>query len=261
MATHPMSAFRPSVDEMKQLGVFSKLRLALTAMVALSKSIVDPWGQMAFQWALDSGGIGRVAARAAKDPQGQVLLRERPEIRLDLRALGQLPEGTLGRFVAEWFSTWGIAPFAARRTPIDDVEYFVDRLFFSHDVWHAVVGLGTDLRNELRFLGVTLAQYGSWSAVMALVFGWFKVPAQYGWRAFVAMPVEVWHFYRWGRSCPNLCFVRWESMLELPLEQVRAQVLAPNRPRIGEWQTWPTARIVLPPQAVRPVAATDLATN
>jgi len=55
--------------------------------------------------------------------------------------------------------------------------------------------------------------------------------------------------------------VRWETMLELPLEQVRAQVLAPNRPRIGEWQAWPAPRIVLPPQLARPVPATDLATN
>lgn len=256
-----MSLFRPSVDEMKQMGVFSKVRLALAAMVALSKSIVDPWGQMAFQWALDSGGIGRVASRAAKDEQGQLLLKERPEIRLDLRALSQLPEGTFGRFVADWFSAWGIAPFAARRTPTDEVEYFVDRLFFAHDLWHAVVGLGTDLRNELRFLGVTLAQYGSGSAVMALVFGWLQVPAQYGWRAFFAMPAEVWRFYRWSRACSNLCYVRWETMLEMPLEQVRAQVLAPSRPRIGEWQTWPAPRIVLPPQRSRPVAASDLATN
>jgi ubiquinone biosynthesis protein Coq4 len=244
----PMSGFRPDVEEMMNLGFFGKLRLAFTAMVALSKSIVDPWGQQAFQWAMDGWGIGRVVRRAQSTAEGRRLLETRPLLHIDLAEFSKLPEGTLGRFLADWFRSWGVAPFVARRTPEGALEYFVDRLFFTHDVWHALVGLGTDLRNELRFLGVLLSQYGSGSAVMALAFGWFQVPAQYGWKAFFAMPFEVWHFYRWGRACKDLCFIHFETFLDKPLEQLRAEVLAGDRPRIGEWQGWPTARIVLPPR-------------
>lgn len=247
-----MSEYRPDVEQMIKMGFFRKLRLALTAMVALSKNIVDPWGQQAFQWAMDGWGIGRVARRARHAPEGKRLLDERPLMQMDLSVYAKLPEGTLGRFLADWFRTWGVAPFASRRTPDGELEYFVDRLFFTHDVWHALVGLGTDLRNELRFLGVLLSQYSSGSAVMALAFGWFKVPAQYGWKAFFTIPVEVWRFYRWGKAGRDLCFVPWEAYLDKPLEQVRADFLASDRPRIGEWQSWPTARIVLPPQVTPP---------
>lgn len=254
-----MNSYRPQVDDMIKLGFFGRIRLALAAMVALSKNIVDPWGQLAFQWAMDGWGIGRVAKRAHEVPEGRVLLEHRPMLALDLTKYADLPEGTLGRFLSDWFRAWGVAPFATRRTPVGDLEYFVDRLFFTHDVWHALVGLGTDLRNELRFLGVLLSQYSSGSAVMALAFGWFKVPAQYGWKAFFAMPIEVWRFYRWGRQSKDLCFVPWEAYLDKPVEQMRADFLAANRPHIGEWQSWPTARVELPAHVSAP--AMDGLTN
>lgn len=237
---------------MQSLGFFGKLRLAVHAMVALSKNIVDPWGQLAFQWAMDGRGIARVMERARATPDGVSLLTERPRFDLDLARCATMPEGSLGRFLFDWFRAWRLEPFAPRRAPRGDLEYFVDRLFFTHDVWHATVGLGTDLRNELRFLGVLLSQYGSGSAVLALAAGWFKVPAEYGWRAFAALPFEVWRFYRWGKGCKPLSFVRWEDYLEQPLERVRKELLAKDRPRIGEWQAWPTARVVLPPQVTRP---------
>lgn len=251
----PMSTYRPGVEQMITMGFFAKVRLALSAMVALSKNIVDPWGQLAFQWAMDGWGIGRVAKRAQHDPAGQALLEGRPMLKLDLAAYSRMPEGTLGRFLADWFKTWGVAPFEARRTPEGELEYFVDRLFFTHDVWHALVGLGTDLRNELRFLGVLLSQYSSGSAVMALAFGWFKVPALYGWKAFFAMPLEVMRFYRWGTQCRDLCFVPWEHYLDKPVEQVRSDFLAVDRPRIGEWRSWPSARVELPPHLNTPAPA------
>lgn len=254
-----MSVYRPTVDQMMKLGFFGKVRLALAAMVALSKNIVDPWGQLAFQWAMDGWGIGRVARRAATVPEGQQLLRDRPMLDIDLEAYSTLPEGTLGRFLADWFKTWKVAPFLPRRTPEGEVEYFVDRLFFTHDVWHALTGLGTDLRNELRFLGVLLSQYSSGSAVLALTFGVWQVPAQYGWKAFFSVPFEVWRFYRWGQRCKDLCFVRWEEWLERPVEEVRQAFLAAERPKIGEWQSWPAPRIELPPHLREPRLDENLA--
>ncbi len=255
-----MSAYRPDVEQMMKMGFFAKVRLAIAAMVALSKSIVDPWGQQAFQWAMDGWGIGRVARRASTVPEGQRLLRERPMLAIDLEAYGKLPEGSLGRFLFDWFATWKVAPFLPRRTAVGEVEYFVDRLFFTHDVWHALTGLGTDLRNELRFLGVLLSQYTSGSAMMALAFGIWKVPAQYGWAAFFSVPLEVWRFYRWGCRCKDLCFVPWEAYLDKPVEQVRAEFLAGARPQIGEWQSWPAARIELPPH-LRPPLEDGLAAS
>ncbi|MCU0697690.1 MAG: Coq4 family protein [Myxococcaceae bacterium] len=243
-----MTTRRPDVDEMQRMGFFGKAWLALRAMYALAKNIVDPWGQQAFQWALDGWGIGRVARRAKHSELGRHLLETRPLLAIDLERYAQYPEGTLGHFLAQWFRAWKLEPFPARRVPQSDLEYFVDRLYFTHDVWHALCGLGTDLRNELRFLAVLLSQYASGSGLMALVLGWLRVPFNDGVVAFLTMPYEAFRFYRWGQRSMDLCFVPWEALLDQPLEAVRAQFLAADRPRIGEWQTWPTPRIVLPPK-------------
>ena len=228
------------------MGFFGKTWLALRAMSALAKNIVDPWGQQAFQWALDSWGIGRVARRARQDALGRHLLETKPLMQIDLAHYATYPEGSLGHFLSTWFPAWKLEPFPARREPRSDLEYFVDRLYFTHDVWHALTGLGTDLRNELRFLAVVLSQYASGSGLMALTLGWLRVPFNDGLTAFLTMPFEAWQFYRWGRRSMDLCFIPWEDLLERPIEEVRAMFLAGDRPRIGEWQTWPSARIVLP---------------
>jgi ubiquinone biosynthesis protein Coq4 len=232
---------------MRRLGFFGKCVLAVRAMHALAKNIVDPWGHQAFQWALDGWGVGRVVARAQASQLGRHLLAERPTLSLDVVQLATYPEGSFGRFLADWFRVWNIAPFPPRRAPESDLEYLLNRLYFTHDVWHALCGLGTDLRNELRFLSVLLSQYASGSAMMALTVGWLRLPFNDGLRAFVTMPVEAFRFFRWGRRSMDLCFIPWEALLDQPVEAVRAQFLAGGRPRIGEWQSWPTARIVLPP--------------
>jgi ubiquinone biosynthesis protein COQ4 len=241
-----MSHQRPDVDAMRRMGFFGKVVLALKAMSALAKNITDPWGQQAFQWALDSWGVSRVARVARQHTLGRHLLETRPSLALDLDRLATSPEGTLGHFLATWFRAWKLEPFAQRRPARCDVEYFMDRLFYSHDVWHALTGLGTDLRNELRFLSVLLSQYASGSGVMALVVGWLKLPFHDGLRAFISMPFEAWQFYRWGRRSMDLCFIPWEALLDRPIEEVRAMFLADGRPRLGEWQTWPSSRIVVP---------------
>jgi ubiquinone biosynthesis protein Coq4 len=250
-----MAPARPGVDEMASLGFFGRWRLAFQAMRALAVDVVDPWGQQAFQWALDAWGIGRVAARARKTEAGRRLLATRPRLTIDLAVLERLPEGSLGRFLATWYRAWGITPFAARRVPRTDIEYFVDRLFFAHDVWHAVSGLGTDHHNELRFLSVLLAQYASGSGLMALLVGWLQMPWKTGVRGFVSMPREALAFYRWSRRSQDLCFVPWEALFEQPLERLRAQLFDPERPRLGEWQTWPSARVVLPAGVQQPAPA------
>jgi ubiquinone biosynthesis protein Coq4 len=243
-----MRFHQPDVDEMMEMGFFAKVWLALKAMHALTKNIIDPWGQKAFQWALDSWGVRRIAEQAHHDENGRTLLRDRPMLDLNLTELERLPEGSLGHFLANWFRAWKLEPFEHRRVAKSETEYFMDRLFFTHDVWHALVGLGTDLQNEVRFLAVLLAQYASGSAVVALFVGWLRMPMNGRIAGFFAFPYEAWRLYRWGCNCRNLCFVPWETLLASPVEEVRARFLDPRRPRIGEWQYWPTAHVALPPK-------------
>lgn len=251
---------RPGVDEMRSLGPLGRLALAVRAGLVLSKCVTEAWGQLAFQWALDAWGVARIAKAAQTDHAGAELLARRP--RLDLAAVLARPSapGTLGAFLADFFRAWKLEPFALRREPQSDVEFFMDRLFHTHDVWHAVVGLGTDLRNELRFLGVLLSQYTSFSAVTALVFGWLQLLGQPGGlRAFLETPDEVLAFYRWGRrSRVSLCFVDWEALLDEPLERVRAMLLADGRPHVGACRSWPAAAIELP-TAPRPFTPPEAA--
>jgi ubiquinone biosynthesis protein Coq4 len=215
-------------------------------LVRASRTVNDLWGAVASSWAADRKAAAAVVERARGSAVGRALLSKHPSVELRREALSQLPAGSFGRFLADWCTAWDVAPGAPHATPRDDEEYVIDQVLVARHAWHALTGLGTDLQNELRFLGVVLAQFRSSSAVMALLLGLVQVASRFGWRAFVRMPGEVWAFYRWGRACTDLCLVDWQQHLTEPVEEVRSRLLARDRPRLGEWQTWPAAGVVLP---------------
>jgi ubiquinone biosynthesis protein Coq4 len=77
----------------------------------------------------------------------------------DLTTLAQLPPGTLGRCFAEYIQATGFDPNYYRPLPItDDTNYVVTRLRQTHDLWHLVTGLGSDVKGELGLQAFCLAQ-------------------------------------------------------------------------------------------------------
>jgi ubiquinone biosynthesis protein Coq4 len=91
---------------------------------------------------------------------------------IDLDALKQLPEGSLGHVYAQQLRSQGLTPDSLiDPSPVHSAqEFLVHRLRETHDIVHVLTGFGTDPIGELGLQAFNLAQNRSPLAVM-LIFG------------------------------------------------------------------------------------------
>lgn len=91
---------------------------------------------------------------------------------IDLNALEQLPEGSLGHTYAKQLKAQGLTPEALiDPAPITNQrEFLIHRLRETHDILHVLTGFSTDGPGELGLQAFNLAQNRSPLAVM-LIFG------------------------------------------------------------------------------------------
>jgi ubiquinone biosynthesis protein Coq4 len=91
---------------------------------------------------------------------------------IDLNALEQLPEGSLGHTYAKQLKDQGLTPEALiDPAPITNQrEFLIHRLRETHDILHVLTGFSTDGPGELGLQAFNLAQNRSPLAVM-LIFG------------------------------------------------------------------------------------------
>lgn len=161
---------------------------------------------------------------------GRRLLRTRPDIvaiLADRERLRAMPEGSLGRaylaFVeSENISAQGIrdASAAARRhEPVDeDIAFIRDRMRDTHDLWHAATGYRGDVLGEVGLLAFIVAQ--QWNTAIALI----VLAAVVKGRGRTEIVALVRDGYRRGRRAAWLPAQDWESLLEEPVDQVRARL-------------------------------------
>jgi ubiquinone biosynthesis protein COQ4 len=166
-------------------------------------------------------GFGRTAA-------GRRILREEPDIvpiLADRSTLRALPEGSLGRaylaFVeSEGISAEGIRDASLKNRKLSVPEAFAylhGRMRDTHDLWHAATGYKGDVRGELALLAFTLAQ--NWNAGVALIVATAIVRGLGG-----GATEMIRDGYRRGRAAAWLPSQDWESLLPLPLHEVRARL-------------------------------------
>lgn len=176
--------------------------------------------------------VQRIHDGMAGTDTGRRLLAERPDVvtRLaDREALAKLPEGTLGRaylaFVErENISADGIRAAADKGMKYDqpipeDLHWVHSRMRDTHDLWHAAVGYHGDVLGETALLAFTFAQ--TWNPAIALILaiGLLKTIG-------VAPEARrvILDGFRRGRRAAWLPGQDWESMLALPLEEVRRRL-------------------------------------
>jgi len=208
----------------------------LEAFRAIQRLLADPDAtEEAFNVvrAVDGGGLERIYRRYQAEPTGARMLRERPsllETLSDRAALESMPEGSLGRAYLAFSDREGISPGGLveaseheERELLDpDRRFIVDRMRDSHDLWHVVTGLRTDLAGELSVLSFTTAQTGSIGVAFLVLAGYahsFTLPdmGERGRR------LARESFAR-GRRAEWLPIAEWEELLPLPLDQVRAEL-------------------------------------
>jgi ubiquinone biosynthesis protein COQ4 len=177
---------------------------------------------------LSGGTMSHIRKRLERSEGGRRLLGDQPQIvehLIDRAHLAALPEGSLGRaylaFVErEGISAEGIRDAASQGESghgmFDGVEAYVhQRMRDTHDLWHAAIGYGGDILGEVALLAFTLAQTRNPAIALLVGVGLVKT---------IGSPVAratILEGFRRGRSAAWLPEQEWESMLALPLDEVR----------------------------------------
>lgn len=169
-----------------------------------------------------------------RDPRtAAAVAARRPFAPIDLAALERLPSGTLGRVFAEHCRTREIEPNLVHVPPDDEVGWFLNHLYRTHDIWHVVTGWGNDLPGEVGLGAFYSAQLDSppfFGYMTALIF--LNVVSR---RAdldgiFAAFSAG----YRMGKTCEPLFGVAWDELWDTPMSEIRARFTTDRSQVVGE---------------------------
>lgn len=170
--------------------------------------------------------LQEVASWVARDPDGARSLREMPRIgSLCLLELRKYPEGSLGREFALHMERNGLDPAGIPVPAIGDnrLRYVKAHLRETHDVWHVVTGMGTDVAGEIGLQAFYLAQLPSRLSAMLMAMGFLHV-ASVNPSARDAMMSEVLRGWALGKRAKLFFGVDWKAHWARPLGEVRAML-------------------------------------
>jgi ubiquinone biosynthesis protein COQ4 len=164
----------------------------------------------------------------AESPEARRLFADRPELRsdqVDYDALRRLPADTLGgRYVRHLDGNQITADYQAAPTShVDDPDmaYLMRRFRQTHDVWHALLGLGIAGHEEVVIHWFSWGQLRLPVSALVMVFGSLKhivLEARWG-----ALRHSLREAYELGRDAPPLLGVYWEEQWSDHIDAVRAK--------------------------------------
>ncbi len=165
-------------------------------------------------------------AAMSETPEGRRLLAERPELsseHVEYDRLRALPATTFGGAYVRHLDGNGITAdyqaAATRHVDDPDIAYLMRRFRQTHDVWHALLGLGIAGHEEVIIHSFSYGQLRLPVSAMIMLFGTMKhIVLERRWGALRHSMLEA---YRAGREAAPLMPVYWEDLWEAPLETVR----------------------------------------
>ena len=168
----------------------------------------------------------RIQAELESTPEGRRLLSERPELSselVDYDHLRALPPTTFGgAYVRHLDNNHITADYQAAATRhVDDpnMAYLMRRFRQTHDVWHALLGIGITGHEEVLIHWFSWGQLRLPVSAMIMFFGSLKhLVLERRWQAVRHSALEA---YRAGRDAAPLLGVYWEDLWERPLSEVR----------------------------------------
>ncbi|MEZ4404642.1 MAG: Coq4 family protein [Kofleriaceae bacterium] len=155
-------------------------------------------------------------------PDGPAVLADRPRVELELARLRALPAGTFGREAARFLDARGLDPADLPRRPAEDGPAWVRaHLFETHDLWHVVTGFDTDVAGELGLQAFYLAQFPARLAASILSIGLLNT-FLYSFDDRDRRMDAIARGWQLGRAARPFIGVRWATLWEVPLDEVRA---------------------------------------
>ncbi|MGE0764391.1 MAG: Coq4 family protein, partial [Bdellovibrionales bacterium] len=145
-----------------------------------------------------------------------------------LQELEAFPEGTVGKAYADHMISKNLDPYfyllATEHKISPKIDYFRQRVFQSHDLWHVLTGFTTEVDDEAALQAFTLAQVrGPFSALVVCL----AILHFVRYRVVDLMKVVdkvVWGWYL-GKTSRLLLSVPFEQIMRRPLKEVQAEYL------------------------------------
>jgi ubiquinone biosynthesis protein COQ4 len=164
-----------------------------------------------------------------RTPAGARILSEQPDIvplLADREGLRAMPEGSLGRAYLAFVESEGISPEGIRDASVvgqipgkraKAFEYVHFRMRDTHDLWHAATGYKGDVVGELALLAFSLAQNWNTAIAMIILGALLKGLGKDN-------TLLILDGFRRGKAAEWLPGQDWESLLRLPVEEVRRRL-------------------------------------
>ena len=174
---------------------------------------------------IDSEAMQVCVERFRALPGGAAMLEQRyPPFQPDVKALAQLPEGSLGHAYAGMIRTLNYDPdFFRPRDTSSEALWLTQRIAITHDIHHVIGGFNTQAPGESGVLAITATQIGFPAYVLLNLLATFKAvrfqPAE-----LEAISQAIAHGNRIGLSAAPLVTQKWEEGWEKPLSQWRQEL-------------------------------------
>jgi ubiquinone biosynthesis protein COQ4 len=209
-------------------GALFAARCWASGLAMFSRLLVDPDDTRAATDGtvyLNAPVFPKLLRRLRQDAGGRKLLGARPRLDsqgVDFAALSKLPPGTLGREYADFYRGRGLSPDDFQELPgvvSGDEAYVALRLRQSHDIWHIVTGIGTDVSGEIELQAFTFGQLGTPSSFL-LGFGGALRWAH----ATPGLISRVRRAHARGRRAAFLAAVFWEEHFETAVAALKGRL-------------------------------------
>jgi ubiquinone biosynthesis protein COQ4 len=226
--TATMDVMEPAIDQLAsdatKLPAHVRWRRALTALAKVMRDPEKTDQVLVFSIYANAGSMPWRIERFFASPEGKRLYEEHRMIdsqTIDLDALLALPSNTLGYAYATFLRSRGLTPavFDAPPSEVNDprIQYVVQRLRQTHDLWHVVTGHDTDPASEVALQAFTFAQVRAPSSAILATLGTLRALRQ---RPGVVRSVVA--SLRLGLRAAPLPVFPWEDHWATPLHEVRA---------------------------------------
>jgi len=208
------------------------LRDAATFARCMALSLLDSTRTQELLTGEEISSVGRMAAlrpMMEASEEGRAILAERPWIStetVDYDALLALPEDRLGHRYAAHLRAHDLAPdplttpVTRGRTELD--SYLLMRVRQTHDIWHALVGFGTEGHEEVLLHAFQWPQLRM--PYSALVVGFGTIKHLIGERRWRLLRHALRDAVRAGRAAAPLLPAYWERHWDEPIDAVRERL-------------------------------------
>lgn len=208
--------------------VFTRLKVGVRALRVLEKKPDDTVAAPVLNASIDGDVFFRLCAELASTDSGRELLAARPSLQasnLDLAALKRLPPGIMGREFADYFERNRIAPFESPYEVRNDTDFLVKWYRETHDLHHVITGYATDALGEMELQAFMAGNLGLRTSLLILTFAAVLTPH--------GLP-PIWRYwgklraaYRRGKASKRVIVLRYDRLLETPVETVRELLALP----------------------------------